>query len=114
MYDMVSGGWDITPWDMAGFHKWYTSGDVQKFNLNVPEWKYIIPNEEASSAIEDISHLVVIDDEPYTFVEHIIEPISIITTMLTNSTLIMELAQARTFQLDSFMDNYIGMEGDKT
>lgn len=114
MYDMVSGGWDITPWDMAGFHKWYTSGDVQKFNLNVPEWKYIIPNEEASSAIEDISHLVVIDDEPYTFVEHIIEPVSIITTMLTNSTLIMELAQARTFQLDSFMDNYIGMEGDKT
>ena len=37
----------------------------------------------------------------------IIEPVSIITTMLENSTLIYELATARTVHLDGFIQNYI-------
>lgn len=41
------------------------------------------------------------------YTSDIIEPVSIITTMLENSTLIYELATARTVHLDGFIQNYI-------
>ena len=47
------------------------------------------------------------DDITVEFEEHIVEPVSIITTMLENSTLMLELAQAKTFQIDDFMENFI-------
>lgn len=47
------------------------------------------------------------DDQTITFTEQIIEPVSVITTILENSTMMLELATARTFHLDHWCDNYI-------
>ena len=41
------------------------------------------------------------------YTSQIIEPITIITTMLENSTLIYELSTARTVHIDGFIQNYI-------
>lgn len=41
------------------------------------------------------------------FSNQIIEPVSIITTMIENSTLVYELATARTVHLEGFIQNYI-------
>lgn len=46
-------------------------------------------------------------EETVEFVENIIEPVSVITTILKNSTMMLELATARTFHLNAFCNNYI-------
>lgn len=48
-----------------------------------------------------------VDGEDYVFPKTIVEPVTIITTMLENSTVMLDLAQARTFHLNSFMNNYL-------
>lgn len=48
-----------------------------------------------------------VDGVSYIIDKQIVEPVTIITTMLENSTTILDLAQARTFHLNSFMNNYL-------
>lgn len=92
------------------FHAWYDDADIRKFNLHTTDAECVLPKKSISNAICMPLHAVQLnpDDDPIVFEEQIIEPVSIITTMLENSTLMLELAQSRTFQLDGFMDNYIG------
>lgn len=108
VYDMISNGWLVnTRNDTEEFHNWYTNGDPEKFNLRVDSFDKILPDKSISETIHLPVHTVSIEDTEVSFEERILEPVSIITTMLENSTLILELAQARTFQLDGFMENYI-------
>ena len=47
------------------------------------------------------------DDVSYIIDKQIVEPVTIITTMLENSTTVLDLALAKTFHLNSFMNNYL-------
>ena len=92
------------------FHAWYADADIRKFNLHTDDSNCVLPKNDIADQICMPLHTVRLDpdSDAIEFEERIIEPVSIITTMLENSTLILELAQSRTFQLEGFMDNYIG------
>lgn len=47
------------------------------------------------------------EDQTIEFTEQIIEPVSVITTILQNSTMMLELATARSFHLSDWCNNYI-------
>jgi hypothetical protein len=48
-----------------------------------------------------------LDGISYIIDKQIVEPVTIITTMLENSTTVLDLALAKTFHLNSFMNNYL-------
>ena len=48
-----------------------------------------------------------VDGISYIIDKHIVEPVTIITTMLENSTTVLDLALAKTFHLNSYMNNYL-------
>ncbi len=81
-------------------------------NLNVALPPTSVPEETLEKTRRE--HSVIIqgetpddEDRVVTFKERIIEPVSVITTILKNSTMMLELATARSFHLDSFCNNYI-------
>ena len=86
--------------------EWIRNGRPHLFNMNVRYFDDIIPRKNRPEPSRP-EHTVKIEDNTVTFTEQIIEPVSIITTMLENSTLMLELAQAKVFQLESFMENHI-------
>lgn len=99
------------------FYKWFKGKDYSKFNLKN---EVILPDNAAvtspyvvlpeTNAMAQVSHIVSEADEDGVTVDIadcIVEPVSIITTMLENSSLMVELANAKTFHLDGFMRNYI-------
>ena len=47
------------------------------------------------------------DGEKLTIDRHIVEPVTVITNMLQNSVIMLELAMGRTFHVDGFLQNYI-------
>lgn len=48
-----------------------------------------------------------VDDVSYIIDKQIVEPVTIMTTILENSTTVLDLALAKTFHLNSFMNNYL-------
>lgn len=114
MNDMIKNGWNLTD---AGndyvFNKWIRTGDLSHFNLHQSKINEAFPMKEDVAKIKPIMHEVTVtnadntETKTFTFEEKIIEPASIITTMLENSTLMLELATAKTFHVAGFMQNYI-------
>lgn len=103
--DLVDNGFVVRleSGDHFGYTSWYDKPGLECFNLNVDLFTKIIPD----TIVEREKHTVTVNGEELSFEERIIEPVSIITTMLENSSLVMELAHARAFQLEGFMENYI-------
>jgi hypothetical protein len=48
-----------------------------------------------------------VDGISYIIDKQIVEPVTIMTTILENSTTVLDLALAKTFHLNSFMNNYL-------
>ena len=65
--------------------------DIERFDATLP-------------TLEEIFAIGVPDDVEYP---SIVEPASIMTTLLENTTVVLDLYNARTIHLDSFMGNYI-------
>lgn len=88
--------------------------DPYRFNMkNNPSLKECLgyhSDEEEDTQDDIIETGTYVDSgEPviHKYTSQIIEPVSIITTMLENSTLIYELSTARTIHIDGFIQNYI-------
>lgn len=116
MFDMIKNGWVIDGLSHANVEDWIhavdkqASADHNNFNLKADNFREAFPLtttkvEKKTYTIKDIQHGDEIGD--VTLTDQIVEPVSIITTMLENSNIILELATARTFHVESFMQNYI-------
>ena len=66
-------------------------------------------NPESFNLDTEDSHVKTgeLDGISYIIDKQIVEPVTIITTMLENSTTVLDLALAKTFHLNSFMNNYL-------
>ena len=69
-----------------------------KFNLNRPKFDEIFDPEVEDEPIE-VDGLVIKDT--------IVEPLPVITSLLENSIMMVELAYAKMFNIDTFIGNYI-------
>lgn len=114
--DMVRNGWILDDRTHAIVEDWIhavgdqDNADHNNFNLKADTFGKTFPLittkvEKKTYTIKDIQHGDEIGD--VTLTDQIVEPVSIITTMLENSNIILELASARTFHVESFMQNYI-------
>lgn len=88
-------------------------GRIEEFDLTVDGcFTDALPPMNSEQHNGRARHQVTVTDsnggeETVEFVENIIEPVSVITTILKNSTMMLELATARTFHLNAFCNNYI-------
>ena len=80
--------------------------DLAKFDLNVDRFEEILP-KKTDDVKQKIYTAKDSDGNIHEIPAHIVEPVSVITTMLENSTLIVELAQAKTLHVDNFIGNYL-------
>lgn len=87
------------------FKYWYEDTDLSKFNLHASNVDDILPKK--STGIEHKNYTVTVDDKEYQYTNQIVEPVSIITTMLEHSTTMFELATAKTIHLDNMIGNYL-------
>ena len=78
----------------------YTIEDVKALYSNSADMFNLKADEDQVAIGEDNGISYIIDKK-------IVEPVTIITNMLENSMTIIDLAQAKTFHLNSFMNNYI-------
>lgn len=120
MIDMVLNGWNcgrnaITSSDDR-FVEWFYQKDYARFNLLRRDWNKVLPavGERLDPDDEDgipvkFAKIKTEDGETklIEFIDQIVEPVSIITNMLENTTVALDLVNARTFHLDGFMQNYI-------
>lgn len=116
MFDMIKNGWVIDGPTHANIEDWIhavgkqANADHSNFNLKAENRHEVFPLtttkvEKKTYTIKDVQHGDEIGD--VTLTDQIVEPVSIIMTMLENSNIILELATARTFHVESFMQNYI-------
>lgn len=114
--DMVRNGWNLNNSDRGIVEDWIhavgnqNDADHNNFNLKADNFSEAFPLtttkvEKKTYTIKNVQHGDEIGD--VTLTDQIVEPVSIITTMLENSNIILELASARTFHVESFMQNYI-------
>ena len=80
--------------------------DLARFDLNVDRFEEILP-KKTDDVKQKIYTAKDSDGHIHEIPAHIVEPVSVITTMLENSTLIVELAQAKTLHVDNFIGNYL-------
>ena len=112
MYDMFSNGFymDNIPAFYDILDSWIMHGDLKNFNLHRNNLNEALPmpGEKHKPIVHNVTITNIDNDKVhYQFAEEIVEPASIITTMLENSTLMLELATAKTFHVAGFMQNYI-------
>lgn len=118
--DMIGNGWDAPFVSSDGevdhdkFRDWVMNGNIDRFDLKKDYWDEVlprttVPSPELSMLFEpaDMKTVTTSDGEKFTFPDQIVEPVTIITTMLENSTTILELVNAKTFHLNGFMQNYL-------
>mgnify|MGYP004654396607 CR=1 FL=1 len=114
--DMVRNGWILDDPNHSIVEDWIhaigdqNNADHNNFNLKADNFSEAFPLtttkvEKKTYTIKDVQYGDEIGD--VTLTDQIVEPVSIITTMLENSNIILELASARTFHVESFMQNYI-------
>lgn len=116
LIDMVKNEWSLNKMNRAIVEDWvhavgnYKNADHNNFNLKADSFEIALPYGtteivKKTYTIKDVQHGDEVGDVVLT--DQIVEPVSIITTMLENSNIILELASARTFHVESFMQNYI-------
>lgn len=90
-------------YEIADIIELISTSDISKFDMHRDN---ILP--KTGEECEDQTTTVTMESgDTITFNDQIIEPISIITRMLENTTLILDLAQAKSIHVDQFMENYI-------
>ena len=106
--DMMSNRFElIANWSDDDIVKMLTGVDITRFDMTRTEIADVLPKVE-DDTVATSTYSVTDDDGNVTSISgQIVEPISIITRMLENTTLILDLAQAKTFHVDQFMENYI-------
>lgn len=109
--DMIANFWNIDDWSnnpIKEFSNWIKDKDLTKFDLTRPVFSQVLP-DDSIQLVPDNSYTTIqmADGTEVQIKNQLVEPVSIITTMLTNSTLIFELAKAKTFHIDSFIGNYM-------
>lgn len=98
---------------IANVHISDSEFSIKNFNLKgITDLNDIFAADEINgvdSHYEEFGKYTAANGEEVTtrFNNQIIEPVSIITTMIENSTLVYELATARTVHLEGFIQNYI-------
>ena len=116
LVDMIHNGpFDVELVDLHNMVTEYIANhdSVENFNLkgitNLDEIFDSESTEHSSEEYHEIGKFKNTAGEEVTadFSNQIIEPVSIITTMIENSTLVYELATARTVHLEGFIQNYI-------
>lgn len=116
LVDMIHNGpFDVELVDLHNMVTEYIANhdSVENFNLkgitNLDEIFDSESTEHSSEEYHEIGKFTNTAGEEVTadFSNQIIEPVSIITTMIENSTLVYELATARTVHLEGFIQNYI-------
>lgn len=110
--DMIGNCFDLnhnmTTHQSAEFIKWIIGNkDLAKFDLNAEYFNDILPKKDDESIQQKLYTAKDSDGNIHEIPAHIVEPVSVITTMLENSTLIVELAQAKTLHVDNFIGNYL-------
>lgn len=99
-FDRVQDQWDL--YDML------KNSDLSLFDLHASDPDEVLPSADAVIApVAGITYTDPETDDALYFGTQITEPVSIMSTMLENSTLILELVNAKTFNLEGFMQNYI-------
>lgn len=94
--------------DMYELFEYLNRSDLGLFDLHATNPNEILPGQEDDDKpLAGLSYEDPETGEVLYFGTQITEPVSIMTTMLENSTLILELVNARAFNLEGFMQNYI-------
>lgn len=106
--DMMSNRFElIADWSDDDIVEMLTGVDITRFDMNRTNITDVLPKVE-DDKVATSTYSVTDDDGNVTSISgQIVEPISIITRMLENTTLILDLAQAKSFHVDQFMENYI-------
>ena len=93
---------------MYELFEYLNRSDLSLFDLHAANPNEILPGQEDDDKpLAGLSYEDPETGEVLYFGTQITEPVSIMTTMLENSTLILELVNARAFNLEGFMQNYI-------
>lgn len=82
--------------------------DLTLFDLHASNPDEVLPSSDSDDVpLAGKTYIDPETDDAVYFGTQITEPVSIMTTMLENSTLILELVNAKAFNLEGFMQNYI-------
>jgi len=94
--DMIGNIWNSPISTPSMMSDWINEGVLSLFDLNRDTWSKVLPDRETMGNAE-------LPPDAYI----ITEPVSIICRMLENSTLALDLADAKTIHVEKFVENYI-------
>lgn len=94
--------------DAEAVVKWLLDGNAERFDLTADDPKMILYSKEFKADEPKKITITTPSGEIVEFTNQIVEPVTIITTLLENSTMALELAKAKTFHMDQgFLQNYL-------
>ena len=100
VFDGILDRWDL--------YNVLEKSDLCLFDLHADSLSEVLPDKNAETApLAGKTYVDPETEDTVYFGTQITEPVSIMTTMLENSTLILELVNAKAFNLEGFMQNYI-------
>lgn len=92
------------------YYSYLSTSDVKKFDLTRSLSFYdILPSKQTSNKynMDKIKVTKTDDFDAITITKRIVEPVTVITNIMENSTTPLELAMAKTFHTSTFIQNYI-------
>lgn len=105
LIDMIENVFDSPIRGISQMDNWITDARLDLFDLNRLVWPEVLPKSDQIYGDDLVTRENVGED---FFVDHqIVEPVSIICRMLENTTLALDLVNAKTIHVNQFIENYI-------